>query len=78
MPASEKLYARISECPDIFGMSRATIYRGKDKGFWKIYKLGKMSLVKISEVQEAIESNAEPEAVAEAQNNVSTANQMGG
>lgn len=59
MPDSDKIFARISECPTLFGMSRATVYRGKDKGLWKIYKLGKISLVKISEVQEAIEASAE-------------------
>lgn len=58
MGATPKIYARIHECPDLFGLSRATMYRGKDAGRWNIYKIGGVALVKVAEVMAAIESEA--------------------
>ena len=60
MAAVAKIYARISECPELFGLSRATMYRGKDANRWNIYKVGGIALVKIAEVVEAIENQASP------------------
>ena len=56
--ATPKIYARIHECPELFGLSRATMYRGKNQGRWNIYKIGGVALVKVTEVMAAIEETA--------------------
>lgn len=53
----EKKYARIHECQDMFGISRATVYRMKDRGQINIFKIGNVSLVKVAEMENVIEKN---------------------
>lgn len=53
----EKRYARIHECKEMFGISRATVYRMKDRGQIRIFKVGSVSLVKVAELEELIERN---------------------
>ncbi|WP_171178618.1 AlpA family transcriptional regulator [Ruegeria sp. HKCCD8929] len=53
-----KIYARIKECRDLFGMSRATVYRRAKEQCFKIYKRNGMSVVKIEEVSTWIEGQS--------------------
>lgn len=49
------IYARPSDSAQVFGVSRATLYRWAKAGAFRIYKRGTASFVKISEVCAYIE-----------------------
>ena len=50
----QPLFVRVRDCPIVFGISRATIYRWKNAGDVKIYKRGGASFVKVTEMEELI------------------------
>lgn len=50
-----RLYFRPEETPQIFGFSRAVLYRLAAAGEVRIYKLGTMTLFKVAEVIKLIE-----------------------
>ncbi|WP_027259139.1 helix-turn-helix transcriptional regulator [Leisingera aquimarina] len=56
MSAQMKIYARIKERRDLFGMSRATVYRRAKEKCFPIYKRNGMSVVKIEEVTAWLEA----------------------
>ena len=53
---SFKIYARIRECKELFGLSRATVYRRANEDCFQIYKKNGVSVVKVSEVCAWLES----------------------
>ncbi len=54
----QPLFVRVSDCPTVFGISRATIYRWKNAGDVKIFKRGGASFVKVSEMEDLITGEA--------------------
>lgn len=52
------LYIRVSRAPEVFGISRPTIYRLAKRGVLTIHKRGGLSLLKVSEVEAYIEGRA--------------------
>jgi excisionase family DNA binding protein len=52
-----RLTIRVSEAPQVFGVSTDTIYKWEKKGRIRIYKKGGMSLLKTDEVLAYIESS---------------------
>ena len=55
MTALQPIYVRPTRAPEVFGVSRATIYRWAAKGVIRIYKRGTQSFVKVSEVTSYVE-----------------------
>lgn len=55
MTDARALYIRPSQAQQVFGISRATIYRWADAGAFKIHKRGNASFVKIADVTRYIE-----------------------
>ncbi len=49
------IYVRVSECKKVFGLSRSTIYVMVSRGIIRIHKYGSASLLKVSEIEAAIE-----------------------
>lgn len=54
------LYVRIAHAPEIFGIGISTIYGMSDRGEIKIYKRGSTSLIKVEEMERAIEGESLP------------------
>jgi len=55
----QRLTIRVSEAPQVFGVSTDTIYKWEKAGRIRIHKKGGMSLLKVSEVLAYIESSDE-------------------
>lgn len=49
------IYVRVSDCKKVFGLSRSTIYVMVSRGIIRIHKYGSASLLKVSEIEAAIE-----------------------
>ena len=56
------IYIRPVRAPEVFGISRSTLYRWAQAGLIRIYRRGSMSFVRVEEVRAVIE--AEDETVA--------------
>ncbi len=54
------LYVRIAHAPEIFGIGLSTIYGMSDRGEIKIYKRGSTALIKVEEMERAIEAESRP------------------
>jgi excisionase family DNA binding protein len=55
----QRITIRVSEAPEVFGISTDTIYKWRDAGKIRIHKKGGMSLLKVSDVLAYIESSDE-------------------
>lgn len=51
----EPIYVRVSDAPAVFAVSVPTIYRAKARGELTVYKRGRSSLLRRSEVEAWIE-----------------------
>ncbi|PZX19785.1 hypothetical protein LX81_00247 [Palleronia aestuarii] len=49
-------FVRVSDAPAVYGMDRSTVYRWAEKGVITIYRRGRMSWVKASEMSHYIET----------------------
>lgn len=52
--ASRQLYMRPGQAPEIFGISRTTIYRWVQAGHFQIYKRGQNSMIRVADVEKYI------------------------
>lgn len=50
------LYIRVTDAPQVLGLSVATIYRHVGRGAFPIYKRGNASLLKVAEVAQWIDA----------------------
>ena len=50
------LYIRVTDAPQVFGLSVATIYRHVGGGAFPVYKRGNASLLKVAEVAQWIDA----------------------
>ena len=53
--AQSRIYFRPTECPALFGISVATLYRWAAAKRITIHKAGSISLVKVADMEAAIE-----------------------
>lgn len=62
MGKPESIFIPMTQCQTVFGFSRATAYRRAKQGAFRLYKQqpeGRLTLLKVSEVQKWLESSAD-------------------
>ena len=57
---ADRQYIPLAEIKDIYGISRSSAYRAINAGKISIRKFGRTTLLKVSEIEELIESGKEP------------------
>lgn len=54
----DRKYLKLSEVPAVYGLSKSTLYRLRDRGELTIRKFGRLSLVRVDELEALIENTA--------------------
>ena len=57
--AKNRIYFRPVECQELFGIHLSTLYRWAKNERIKIHKAGRMSLVKVADMERLIEGQAD-------------------
>lgn len=55
--STEPIFIRVSQAPEVFGMSVSTIYRLRDRGAITIHKRGSASFLRVAEMIAYIEGD---------------------